>query len=119
MQTHEIAPPQWKNVFDSLSRIYDGARATLEVIGPDIGAQIEVENRPLRGISYDQSGLELHFDVAGSHLVHRIPTPKRVQIEEGDSGLVQAVEIEAEDEPVVILRFDAPVASELLPRAGN
>jgi len=115
MDTHTISPPQWKSTFDSLSRIYDGSTASLEILTPDLGAQFEIENQPLRGISYDKTGIELHFATRdGKHLVHRIADPKQVQIEESDDGLLAAVGIESADKMRTVLRFGAPKASNLL-----
>ncbi len=116
MQTHTISPQKWQSTFDSLSRIYDGATASVEILSPDIGAQMEVEDQPLRGISYDASGIEIHFATRdGRHLVHRIPHPKQVQIEEGEGGLLAALQIESTDDPRAVLRFRSPVAAKLLP----
>jgi hypothetical protein len=116
MQTHTIEPSRWRTLFDSLSRIYDGSTATLEVLTANMGAQKEIENQPLRGISYDKSGIELHFATRdGGHLVHVIPHPKNVMLEEGDDGLIAAVEIESNDQPQQILHLSAPVPSRLLP----
>lgn len=118
MQTRSIAPEKWQGVFDSLSRVYDGSWTTLEVDSDDIGAQKELEEKPLRGISYDASGIELHFTARdGTHLVHTIPNPKQVMIEERDDGLIAAIEIEAKDEPRTILHFSSPkaLAAKLIP----
>jgi uncharacterized protein DUF5335 len=115
MQTRTIAPDRYKSFFDSLSRIYQGSTATLEFVAENLGDQFEVEEQPLSGVSYDKSGLELHFKARdGSHLVHRIQTPKSVQIEEGDNGLVEAVAIDSDGDPRAIMRFHPPVASRLL-----
>ena len=120
MQTHEIAPQKWQSTFDSLSRIYDGANASVEILDSEIGAQMEVEDQPLRGISYDTSGIEIHFTTRdGRHLVHIIPHPKQVMIEEGEGGLLAALQIESSDDPRAILRFRSPVASKLLPSASE
>ncbi len=115
MDTHTISPPQWKSTFDSLSRIYDGATASLEILMPELGAQYEIENQPLRGISYDRSGIELHFATRdGKHLVHRIADPKLVQIEENEDGLLAALDIESGDSLRSVLHFSAPKPSKLL-----
>ncbi len=115
METRAVARERWIEFFDSLSRVYAGSRATLEVLAPDLGAQMEVEETPLAGISYDTTGLELHFTTRSGHLVHRIASPTRVSIEERDDGLVAAIEIAADGEPETILRLSAPIASRLLP----
>ncbi|HYS53645.1 MAG TPA: DUF5335 family protein [Thermoanaerobaculia bacterium] len=115
MQTRTISPSGYKALFDSLSRIYSGSSATLELLDKDFGAQHEVDEQPLRGISYDKDGLELHLTTRdGTHLVHRIPQPKRVQLEERDDGLVEAIAIESEGDPRAILHFHPAVASRLL-----
>ena len=114
MQTRTIANPSWQTFFDSFSRLYSGSSASLEILTDDLGAQYEVEETPLTGISYDVSGLELHFATREGHLVHRIEKPERIDIEENDEGLITAVEIAPKGEPRVILHLSAPVASHLL-----
>ena len=102
--------------FDSLSRIYQGSSATLEFVAEDLGDQFEVEEQPLSGVSYDKSGLELHFVARdGRHLVHRIERPKRVQLEEGDDGFVAALAIESDGDPRAIVRFRPPLHRSCFP----
>ena len=116
MQTHPIAPARWQDMFDSLTRIYDGSTASLEILRDDLGAQMAIENEPLRGIAYDRTGIQLFFMTRdGRRLVHRIPHPKTVAIEEGDDGMVDAIQIASDDDPVAVVRLSAPVASKLLP----
>jgi hypothetical protein len=116
MQTRTIPPAGYKKFFDSLSRIYDGSSATLEFLDSELGDQYELEEKPLRGVSYDKSGLELFFVTRdGRHLTHRIPHPTKVMFEESDSGLIESLAIESDDEAQAVLRFHPPVASKLLP----
>jgi hypothetical protein len=116
MQTRTVSSEGWEQFFDSFSRIYMGSRATLEILADDLGAQMEVEDMPLTGISFDTSGLELHFQTREGHLVHRIASPARIAIEERSDGLVAAIEICSTDgEPDTILRLSTLVASRLLP----
>ncbi len=115
METRTIAPNGYQSFFDSLSRIYQGSSATLELLANDLGAQHEVDEQPLRGISYDRSGIDLYLTAGdGTHLVHRIARPKRVQVEENDEGLIEAVAIESDGDPRAVLSFHSPVASRLL-----
>jgi hypothetical protein len=115
MQTRTVSSEGWEQFFDSFSRIYMGSRATLEILADDLGAQMEVEDMPLTGISFDTTGLEMHFQTRQGHLVHRIASPARVTIEERSDGLVAAVEICCTDgEPDTILRLSKLVASRLL-----
>jgi hypothetical protein len=121
MHTHSIAQERWKKMFDSLSRIYDGSTASLEILSPELGDQFEVEEQPFRGITYDGSGIELVFVIReGRHLAHRIPHPKKVMLEEGDEGLMEALAIESDDDhPPVVVRFHAPVGWKLLPKEAG
>jgi hypothetical protein len=115
MQTRTVSPDGYQNFFDSFSRIYAGNSATFEILSKDLGAQHEVDEQPLRGISYDREGLELHLTASdGTHVVHRIPHPIKVQIEENESGLIEAIEIESDDDPTAILHLNPPLASKLL-----
>jgi hypothetical protein len=98
--------------------VYEGSSATLEVLDPDLGAQLEVEEVPLRGISFDASGIEIDFQTRdGQHLLHRIPHPKSVEIEEDDNGQVVALQFDADDDPRNVLRLHSPIAAKLLPMA--
>jgi hypothetical protein len=116
MHTHSVAPERWKTMFDSLSRIYEGSIASLEVLSPELGDQFEVEEEPFRGISADRSGIELIFTTRdGQHLTHIVTKPKRVLLEENDDGLIGAMLIESEDQPTIVLRLHSPIASKLLP----
>ena len=115
MENRTVSRESWQSFFDSFSRIYTGSRATLEILSGDLGAQMEVEDAPLTGISCDLTGLELHFLTRAGRLVHRIASPLRISIEERENGLVAAIEIASEGDDVeTILRLMAPIASRLL-----
>jgi hypothetical protein len=53
LTTREIPRSEWRSFFDSFSRDLGTLRATVEVDGEDVGAQIEAERALLSGISYD------------------------------------------------------------------
>lgn len=115
METRAVSRESWQSFFDSFSRIYCGSRVTLEVLSGDLGAQMEVEDAPLTGISCDLSGLEIHFLTRAGHLVHRVAGPLRISIKAREDGRIAAVEIASEGDDVeTILRLMAPFASRLL-----
>ena len=43
----------WRGYFDDLSRALATQQATVEIDGPDLGAQAQAEGLVLSGISYD------------------------------------------------------------------
>lgn len=114
MRTKNIASPQWRQTFDDLSRAFDGALVSLEIVGDDIGAQPEVIHRSLQGISSDRSGVTIRIAKAPAmHLQHRVPHPKEVRIVETDEGAVMAVEIEENEGTHTLLHFHSPARPEL------
>jgi hypothetical protein len=116
MQTHSIERSAWQYILDSMSRIYEGSTATLEILTEDLGAQMEIERQPLRGMTYDTTGIALYFMTRdGSHFVHRIANPRRVMLEERGDGLVTAIEIDSGGESLVILHLSLPDPHRLLP----
>jgi Family of unknown function (DUF5335) len=111
MSTKEIPRDQWKNFLDRFSAEHEGWLATLEVLGPDIGAQQEAHDLPLEGItatSTDDESRSIAINlgnVAEDHVSHAIAKPTRVWLEQTSEGA--ALEIESADEIKTLLRFSA------------
>jgi hypothetical protein len=51
--TQEIPQAAWREYFDDLSKTLPTVKATVEIAGRDIGAQVAAERQLLTGISYD------------------------------------------------------------------
>ena len=118
MHTRQIPVAQWRQTLDDLSRTYDGVLVSLEVVGGDVGAEEEVRNQPLRGITSDRTGVTVQIEKAGGiHLDHRIAQPQKVRIVETDEGAVIAVEIEANGGLHSLVRFLSPMRPETLDAA--
>ena len=114
MPTQEIPRPEWNNFFDSFSRQHEGWPATLEIFGPEIGAQEEAHELHLEGVSI-ASGIDEPEAIAISlgkspedHLTHTIVKPTHVWLEQTNEGANAALEIESEDETKTLLRFLSP-----------
>lgn len=115
MQTRQIPVAQWRSTLDDLSRTYDGMLVSLEVIGGDVGAEEEVRDQPLRGITSDRTGVTVQIEKAGGiHLDHHVARPQKLRIVETDEGAVLAVEIEAYGGFHSLVRFRSPMRPELL-----
>ena len=114
MRTKNIPSAQWRQTFDDLSRAYDGALVSLEVVGEEIGAQPEVIDQSLRGISSDRGGVTIRIAKPRTmNLEHLLPNPKEVRIVETDEGAVMAVEIEENEGTYTLLSFRSPARPEL------
>ena len=120
MPTQEIPRKEWNNFFDTFSRQHEGWLATLEVFGPEIGAQEEARELPLEGVSI-ASGTDEPETIAISigkspedHLSHTIVEPAHVWLEQTEEGANAALEIESENEIKTLLRFRSPVPPEFV-----
>ena len=114
MDTKTIAPRAWKRELDDLSRIYDGAPVTLQILRLGYGEEEQVVNEPLRGISADRTGvlIETAHDPE-NHLAHRIPDPIGIRVEQSDEGAIRALEVESLDGTMTKMRFRFPIIPEL------
>ena len=118
MHTRKIPRDLWRATFDELSRAYDGAIVSLEIMGDALGAETEAVNVPLHGITADRSGVTIRVSrPAGIHLEHTVAHPQDVRIVESDEGALIAVEIEEREGTHTLLHFRSPVRPALLDRA--
>src|SRR5436853_7080557 len=120
MQTQEIPRQEWNSFFYSFSRQHVGWLATLEVFGPEVGAQEEAHELPLEGVSIaaeaDKSeNIAINMGkTPEDHISRTIPKPKHVWLKKTDEGADAALEIESEDEAKTLLRFRSPMPPEFV-----
>ncbi len=119
MATRELPREEWKPFLNEFSTLHQGEKASLEVIGDDVGDQEEANSLPFVGVSVDTKGSEAGAIMimlgteADDHLEHLIVTPTHLRIKV-DGDLEQDVlEIEDEDGIKTILHL-API--ERLPK---
>lgn len=115
--TREIAPAEWSDFFDGFSRQHDGWLTTLELLDPDMGAQILAENLPLRGISVDVKDNEHVISInvgetVSEHVNHAVQNPTHVRIKLNSEGAHEAVEFETTAGLTTLLRFRVPALAE-------
>ena len=120
MPTQEIPRDEWKTFLDSFSRQHEGWLATLEVLGPDIGAQQEAHDLPLEGISAtskDTVPETIAISLGKTpedHLTHTITEPNHVWLEQTPQGANAALEIESADEVKTLLRFRSALPADMV-----
>jgi hypothetical protein len=118
MHTRQIPVPDWRQTLDDLSRSFSGALVSLEVVGGEVGAEEEVRDQPLRGLSSDRTGVTVQIEkVGGFHLDHRIAHPQKIRIVETTEGALIAVEIEDSGGIQNLVRFTSPARAEIFDRA--
>ena len=114
MHTKHVPENLWRRTLDDLSRAYDGALASLEVVGGEIGAETVLVDQPLRGITQDRSGVIIAFaKPGGMHLQRRVAHPRDLRIVETDEGAVMAVEVEETEGTSTLVHFRSPMRPEI------
>ena len=113
MRTVVIPRADWPAKLDEFSTVHDGWRISLDVLTPELGAQPEIENVPLRGVTAELSDRDTVITIAAGwkdaeHITHMIHAPTRVQLEQNESGADVALAIEAADHSKAILRITSP-----------
>jgi hypothetical protein len=111
--TTEIARYDWVWFFNSLTQLHVDEPVRIEVLRPDIGAQLEATDLPLDGITAELNGRSATITIAtGSeperHLSHIISDPVSVRIARGTAGDDDALEIVDADRTVTLVFFEGP-----------
>ena len=120
MPTQEIPREDWNNFFDVFSRQHEGWLATLEIFGPEVGAQEEAHELPLEGISISSEGsggtaIAINLGkTPEDHVTHTVTKPEHVWLEQTSGGANAALEIESEDQNKALLRFRSALLPEMV-----
>ena len=113
MAYQQIEKTSWKDFGDRVSRLLAKRSVELDVIGLDIGDQIEGERLTLDGLSYDPPDDTFHvFLQVGErgtrHLGHVIQSPRQIYLEVGDAGVSQLAVMDGAGREH-LLRFSQPL----------
>jgi hypothetical protein len=112
MQTYEIPREKWPTDVTRFGEDHYRWLVSVEVLGDEIGAQPEVRNLPLEGLSADPVAkggtvtVFLERDI-NDHLTRLIEHPKAIRVEERDGGKA-AMEIVSDDGTSTIVNFVRP-----------
>jgi hypothetical protein len=107
--TTEIARGDWSRALAELSSTHEGWLASWDILAMEFGAQREVTDLPLVGLTFEPRGTGTITVAAerpsGDHLTHTIEAPSRVWIERGSNGGDAFLEIESEDGSKTLFRL--------------
>ncbi len=111
--TTEIARYDWTSFFDSLTHLHVDEPVAIEILRQDIGAQLQVDDLPLDGITAELKGSHATITIAAGshpyrHVSHIINDPVSVRLAQGSAGEDEALEIVDADRTVTLVFFDAP-----------
>lgn len=112
METVEIPREVWARRLNEFTNIHEGWLVSLDVLSADLGAQPEIDNVPLLGVSADRIDHDGTIAVsvarsASEHFTHIIEAVTRIYVERTDDGADAALQIESADGTRTILRFRA------------
>ena len=108
MQNQSLEKANYKNYFDHVSKSleFNVNKIELEIMGLDIGDQIEVDAIQLDGINYDQIADTLH--ISTKPLAHAIQSPSEIIIaSEGNN--ISAICVKDGENHTHILKFNSPL----------
>jgi hypothetical protein len=108
MRNREVPRAEWKAFFDAFSRNHVGWQVTVDVLGSDLGAQHEIVDLPLIGITCESAGsrvVQIHAGTPPSHLTHTIEKVTHVRLEQTDDEADAALQVQDEEGTTVILQF--------------
>ena len=106
MQNLHLEQRDWHNVLDHISRCENTHKVNIEVIREDIGAQKEVENVTLRGLSYDPKGGVIAVRAgAVEHMIHH---PAGIEIAHAGTDLI-CLEVTGSDKSRHLISFLPPL----------
>ena len=114
--TQELPRETWRPYFDDLSRTLGTVGATVEVVGRDLGAQIEAERLVLTGISYDDRDdvLVIGLDAPGKpeeDLERMVDRPRRIMVATSETPPEEmTIDVEDAEGHQTIVRVERPPA---------
>lgn len=115
MKPRDIQRDQWPTFFDDFTRNHTGWTITLEIIGTEIGAQIQDRELVFEGIVTE--GKEIMI-MAGErldgHITHRIARPVQVSFDEDEESASAIIMINAADAITTLLKLRAPTFLEVV-----
>ena len=117
-KTREIPSAEWPAFLDAFSRLHQGWRTRVEVLGREFGAQEETGHLPLMGIATDARDprrQRITITLGRSpddHVSHAVDRPSKIFVERTDEGADQALEIESANGTTTLLRFLDPALPE-------
>jgi hypothetical protein len=116
MRTRLVPRAEWFTFFEGFTRRQSGWPVTVWLLGPRIGAQIEVRDLPFEGIVSDPlaTSISIHLGgMPGKNVEHPVATPISVWLEMTDEGAEAALGINSADGTTTLLEFRCPVPLEL------
>lgn len=106
MADEKIDKARWQTFFDRLSQKLKDQPVAVEMVGLDLGDQIEDEALALAGITYEPADdvLYLYMHKAGhvTHTTHSLASPTDIYTQADDSGVRRIVVFDQERHEILV-----------------
>jgi hypothetical protein len=116
MATKSIPKADWGRFLAEFGRRHEGWLATVRVLDPRIGSQVEARDLPLEGAvlsPVDSGPISLHLGTAPDrHIEHEVPDPREVWVETSANGAERALEMVSAGGARTIVEFRVPALPE-------
>ncbi len=106
MADYSVDKEDWASFLEWLTQGLSAGRAEIDVLGLDIGAQVEARNLPLLGLAYDHKNDLIEIALDG--LDHLIRHPRELSVHDEDGGLL-SIRIVDEDDVTQLIRLTGPL----------
>jgi hypothetical protein len=112
MRNRLIPRTEWCRFFTDFSRRHHGEAATVRVLDPRIGSQVEARELPLEGIETVADGFGPIAIFLGSappraNIEHLIQEPKQIWLERSDAGVEEVLDIESVDGTKTLIQLSS------------
>ena len=105
MRTRQIPRETWRTFFKNLGQKQEGWEVCLEVLGPDIGDQVEERHMFLTGLTAELSDgahrpdkiVMMFGGTPAQHLTHIVTEPTDVALQLTDLGIDSVLQIKSAD----------------------
>lgn len=109
---HDNIVDEWMSCLDGVNRRHYNDPVTVEVIGPEVGAQVEARRLILKGLSLDvkdrpAGAVSILLEGPGSSHVERlVHQPVEVSLKRDAEGHDEVLAVEAADGTLTLVRFE-------------
>ena len=114
MRTRLIPHAEWFPFFQGFTRRHPGSPATVWLLGPQLGAQVQARDLPLEAIIADPLATTITIQLGGlvgRNVEHPVPQPIAVWEELTEEGDEKALGINSADGTTTLVEFREPIST--------
>jgi hypothetical protein len=121
MRDRQVPRAEWFNFFRGFSERHADSPATVRILSPRFGCQVEARDLPLEGIVAGRLGrgrISIHMGREPErHVEHEVEDPIQVWVELADDGVEEALDIASEDGTKTLVIFGPETVDDVMRRA--